>query len=202
MEYKCVSCDRVFKNASGLAGHNHLKHRYPDQSARAGRISGDKYRGKPGKKHTDESKDLLSRIACERISKHSKYTRNVEYKPGVFLESSFEVRTAEILDNLGIEWERVRKGYVWDDNGQTRRYIPDFYLPGYDLFLDPKNDYLIKKDQRKIESAMKLNNIRVVVLSDEQITEEFLSKMLLSTGVRRCLISTGDWVDDLEREGS
>lgn len=33
----------------------------------------------------------------------------------------------------------------WDDDGKQRRYVPDFYLPKYDLYLDPKNDYLIKK---------------------------------------------------------
>lgn len=135
-------------------------------------------------KHSEETKQKLSKIACERIQKHSKYSKNTEYKPGVILESSYEVDLAKILDKLDIEWIKVRKGYVWDDNGKCRRYIPDFYLPKYDIFLDPKNDYLIKKDARKIASAMELNNIKVIVLSKEQITEDFI---LVSTGCRRDL---------------
>lgn len=129
--------------------------------------------------HTEETKDKLSQLACERISKHSKYTKNVEYQPGIILESSYEVRVAEILDSLGIEWIKVRRGYIWDDNGKRRRYIPDFYLPKQDIFLDPKNDYLIKKDKRKIESAMKLNNIKVVILSDDMINEELIKSLVL-----------------------
>lgn len=99
-----------------------------------------------------------------------KYGKNVEYKPGVFLESTYEVRVAEILDTLGVEWVKVRRGYIWDDIGKQRRYIPDFYLPNKDLFLDPKNDYLIRKDKKKIDSAMKINGISVIVLSNDQIT--------------------------------
>jgi len=131
------------------------------------------------KEHTAETKNLLSIKACERLQKNSKYSKNIEYKPGVVLESSFEVRTAVILDELGIKWIKVRQGYIWNDAGKTRRYIPDFYLPKYDLFLDPKNDYLIKKDKVKIDSAMELNNIKVVVLSDAQISKEFIETLLL-----------------------
>lgn len=144
------------------------------------------------KTHTEETKNLLSIEACKRISKHSKYSKNVEYKPGIILESSFEVRTAEILDELKIKWDKVRQGYIWDDNGQQRRYIPDFYLPEFDIFLDPKNDYLIKKDKIKIESAMQINNIKVFVLSKKQITKEFITKLVGSTGVRARLINLRD----------
>lgn len=125
-------------------------------------------------KLTDSQKEHLSILACTRLAKHSKYSKNVEYKPGIILESSYEVRTAEILDYLGVEWIKVRQGYVWDDHGKRRRYVPDFYLPSQNIFLDPKNDYLITKDKRKINSAMKINTIKVVILSNDLINEEFL----------------------------
>lgn len=130
-------------------------------------------------KHTEETKEKLSILSCERLAKHSKYSKNFEYKPGVVLESTYEVKVAEILDKLSVEWVKVRQGYVWDDNGNKRRYIPDFYLPKQDIFLDPKNDYLIKKDKRKIESAMEINNITVVVLSNDMINEEFIELLVL-----------------------
>lgn len=130
--------------------------------------------------HTEETKQRLSILACERLAKHSKYSKNVEYKPGVILESSFEIRTAEILDELGIEWIKVRRGYEWNDNGKKRRYIPDFYLPKYDIFLDPKNDFLIKKDKAKIDSAMQINGIKVIVLSDKEICKEFIENICSS----------------------
>jgi len=132
-----------------------------------------------GWNHSDKTKETLSILACSRLAKHSKYSKNVEYKPGIILESSYEVSVAEILDELNIVWEKVRQGYVWNDNGKRRRYIPDFYIPKYNVFLDPKNDYLINKDKVKIESAMAMNNIVVHVLSASQINREYISSLFL-----------------------
>lgn len=131
-----------------------------------------------GRTHSETTKDLQSIKACERLQKNSKYSKNTEYKPGIILESSFEVRTAIILDKLNVVWEKVRVGYKWDDNGKIRRYVPDFYLPHYNLFLDPKNSYLITKDMPKINSAMLLNNIIVIVLPEEHLTELYFRNML------------------------
>ena len=36
-------------------------------------------------------------------------------------------------------------------NDKSRRYFPDFYLPKYDIYLDPKNPYLMQKDFFKME---------------------------------------------------
>ena len=183
-EWVCEFCGKLFNNAHGYSGHKQRSHTQREKQSEYG-SKGTPKRIELGSigvglySHSDETKDKLSRIACERLSKHSKYTQNTEYKPGVILESSYEVRVAEILDKLGVEWERIRKGYIWDDNGKNRRYIPDFYLPKQNIFLDPKNDYLIKKDKRKIESAMRINNIKVVVLPDELINEEFIELMVL-----------------------
>lgn len=130
-----------------------------------------------GKTHSEKTKEKMSIKACERLQKNSKYSKNTEYKDGIILESSYEVRTAQILDELNIEWIKVRTGFVWDDNGKKRRYVPDFYLPKLDVYLDPKNDFLIEKDKNKIQSAMELNSIVVIVLSNEQINKEYLSKI-------------------------
>lgn len=137
-----------------------------------------------GSKHTEATKDKLSELACTRLQKNSKYSKNILYK-NVILESTYEVVCAEILDELDITWEKVRAGFKWDDNGKIRRYIPDFYLPEFGIYLDPKNDYLINKDKRKIQSACEINNIIVVVLSQSQLTKDYM------LGVTR-----GEW-DDL-----
>lgn len=152
---------RVFRNTEAIKEHR--------------KLHGSNWTGRT---HSDETKQLLSIKACQRLSKNSKYSINFEYLPGVILESTYEVRTAEILDYLNIRWVKVRDGYIWDDNGKTRRYVPDFYLPDYDIFLDPKNDYLIKKDRVKIESAMKLNSITVIVLSDSDLNVESIKMKL------------------------
>jgi hypothetical protein len=184
--YNCKLCSKTFTTAQALSGHTQRSHILKDKQAEYGKKGSitklemaDRGEISISYPHSEETKNLMSIIACERLAKHSKYSKNTEYKPGIILESSFEVRTAIILDSLNIEWTKVRKGYIWDDNGKTRRYIPDFYLPDYNIFLDPKNDYLIKKDKKKIDSAMLLNNIKVVVLSDSQISETFIKDLLL-----------------------
>jgi hypothetical protein len=180
----CVVCFKRFSTIQGLNGHVQRSHLQLSRQSEYGKLGKEKIvkarlEGRGFFNHSEKTKNLLSIRACERLSKHSKYTRNVEYKPGVILESSYEVRTAEILDKLNIKWERVRKGYIWNDNGKKRRYIPDFYLPEHDSFLDPKNDYLIKKDERKIKSAMTLNKIKVIVLSNLEINESKIKQLLL-----------------------
>jgi hypothetical protein len=184
--YGCKICNKVFNTAQALSGHTQRSHVLLDKQ----KIYGKKGAAVLAKKvacgeinlshpHTEAMKNHLSIKACERLSKHSKYSKNTEYAPGIILESSYEIKTAIILDALKIKWIKVRQGYKWDDNGKTRRYVPDFYLPDYDLFLDPKNDYLIKKDKQKIESAMQLNNIKVIVLDKTQITKDFIQNILL-----------------------
>lgn len=182
--WTCEYCSKHFDTAQGYVGHKSRTHNTEQQRKNGAKGNAKKRLMEASGhafsfKHSDETKEKLSIIACQRLYKHSKYTKNVEYKPGIILESSYEVRVAEILDSLGVEWIKVRQGYIWDDNGKKRRYIPDFYLPKQNIFLDPKNDYLIKKDKMKIESAMKLNNIKVAVLSDKMITVEFLELLLL-----------------------
>lgn len=75
-------------------------------------------------------------------------------------DSSWEKIIAEKLDELHIKWNRPTVGILWvDSKGKQRYYFPDFYLPIYDLYLDPKNDKLIKKDQVKLLSVKKSINL-------------------------------------------
>ena len=51
---------------------------------------------------------------------------------------------------------------MWTDkDGNKRRYYPDFYLPDYNVYLDPKNRYLIKVDEYKINRVIKENGIKL-----------------------------------------
>jgi len=83
---------------------------------------------------------------------------------GVWMDSKWEVELASWMDNRDIKWERSRKlhQFMWTDkDGNKRRYYPDFYLPYYNVYLDPKNKYLIEVDKYKINSVIKENRIRL-----------------------------------------
>lgn len=73
----------------------------------------------------------------------------------VVLQSSWEVKIAELLDSEGIAWVRP-KSIPWvDSEGIEHRYYPDFYLPEHDLYLDPKNEYCMKQDEEKMTAVAK-----------------------------------------------
>lgn len=73
----------------------------------------------------------------------------------VFLESTWELKIAEWLDQHSIKWIRP-KHIPWVDNkGKNRKYFPDFYLCDFNIYVDPKNDYQIKIGKEKIEIIQK-----------------------------------------------
>jgi len=82
----------------------------------------------------------------------------------IWMDSSWEVEIAKWMDIHNVKWERSKKiNFIWTDfNGKKRRYYPDFYLKDYNVYLDPKNKYLIEKDTFKIEQVQKENNIKVI----------------------------------------
>ncbi len=86
------------------------------------------------------------------------------YYKEIMFDSSWEVEIAKWMDENKIEWRRSRKLMFWwtDDDGKKRRYYPDFYLPALNIYLDPKNKYLIEKDRKKIERVQSENNIKIV----------------------------------------
>ena len=88
----------------------------------------------------------------------------------VRLQSKYEIALAESLDSNNIAWTRPTFFRYIDKNNIERKYFPDFYLPEYDVYLDPKNDYLITKDQHKITSAASRNNIVILILNKNQLT--------------------------------
>ena len=88
---------------------------------------------------------------------------------GIILDSSYELRIAKLFDKQKIYWIRP-KYLIWlDSNRKSHRYYPDFYLPIYDLYLDSKNDYLIKIDKEKIKKVIEYNYINIMIVSLNQI---------------------------------
>jgi hypothetical protein len=80
---------------------------------------------------------------------------------GVIFDSSWEVDIAKFLNKNKIKWQRSRKIVLFwvDKNNNKRRYYPDFYLPKYDVYLDPKNKYKQKLDKEKLDYIAKSYNI-------------------------------------------
>lgn len=105
----------------------------------------------------------------ELLSKHSRSHPNcggeTNYKrftyKNVKMDSSWEVKIAEYLDEKHIKWERNRKHvFLWTDKtGKKRRYYPDFWLPEFNCYLDPKNTYKLEQDLFKLNQVIIENKI-------------------------------------------
>lgn len=141
-----------------------------------------------GKKHSDKTKQIMSKNARENnFQSHWGFRKSYPYNC-LTLQSSYEVETAKSLDANNVIWNKPKYGlFEYIDNlGKVHTYTPDFYLPEYDVYLDPKNDFLINNinpalgysDKEKIEWVSKQNNVKIIILDKNQLTWDVIKKLL------------------------
>ena len=56
---------------------------------------------------------------------------------------------------------------------KERRYIPDFFIPKYNLILEVKNDYLIDTDLTRAKKGAIPNNYIYLILGKDDIFNNF-----------------------------
>ena len=122
-------------------------------------------KGKPGsflgKKHSEKTKALQREKALN--SSHRRVMKKTAFYKNVLMDSSWEIELAKRLDFLGIKWVRPMAVPWKDNNGVTHHYFADFYLPEYNLYLDPKNLYVIKLQNNKLICLSKqYDNIAII----------------------------------------
>lgn len=121
--------------------------------------------------HSIETKEKLREKALK--SNHRRLVRSIrEYKKIdgtiIMLDSSWEEELAKRLDELEIEWIRPDPLPWIDEAGITHNYFPDFYLPKYNLYLDPKNPQAIKVQKKKLDCLLEqYNNIVIIETLEE-----------------------------------
>lgn len=124
-----------------------------------------------GYKHTDETKKLLREKAL--ASPHRRLVRSLrEYIKNdgtiVHLDSSWEEALAIRLDELGVNWSRPKPIQWIDENGVKHNYFPDFYLPDFDLYIDPKGPYAFKAQINKIKCLTEQVKNLIIITSFEE----------------------------------
>tara|TARA_B100001094_G_C18001017_1_gene705178 strand:- start:215 stop:619 length:405 start_codon:yes stop_codon:yes gene_type:complete len=117
----------------------------------------------------------MARRRKKKKSKLWKSIKKVDYTRAsdgavIQMDSSWEAKCAEKLDELEVEWERtedLKLKYI-DKRAQTRNYIPDFYLPEFDMYLEVKG-YWTTPARWKMRSVMDRNpgKIRLLQSLDE-----------------------------------
>lgn len=109
----------------------------------------------------------------ENAGRSKKFRVKDSFNKEVVLQSTYELTCSEILNELGIQWIRP-KSLMYDG----RRYFADFYLPDYNVYLDPKNDYKAKLDKEKIDKVSKQNDVRVIILLKDQLNKTYIESIL------------------------
>ena len=210
-EFICRFCGKICKNANSLRNHERLCKQNPNRQftlfstknpnvenpwnkgltkatdervAKNGFALSKAKKGCKGHPHTEEEKAHLRELALQRGAGGFFMRRGIDYN-GIKLDSTYEVEVAKSLDLNNIKWVRCKR-FPYVIEGKLHYYTPDFYLPDYDIYLDPKNDFLLNNinprlgytDLYKIEQVMIQNNIKVLVLSKDQLTWEYIKTKL------------------------
>lgn len=122
-------------------------------------------KGVPGKKHTEETKNKISERAKasnhQRVCKRSHEFIDKLGRKFTF-DSTWEDALANRLDEISIKWDRPEPIEYTSKDGKMKKYFPDFYLPDYDLYLDPKNSFCEKQQKEKLEIVK--TKIKLVIL--------------------------------------
>lgn len=209
MDFICKYCGKSCKNRNSLAQHEvrckYNENRKPSYFAthtfkawnkgltkdtderlkKAGVSISKALSGREGHKHTEAEKEHLRECALKNGLGGFNMRKKGIYYNGIKLDSSYEVMLAEILDENNVKWVRCgRIKYEYD--GITHFYTPDFYLPDYNLYLDPKNDFLANNinprlgysDPDKIKAVCEQNNVRVVILTLDKLNWLYIKTLL------------------------
>ncbi len=106
------------------------------------------------------------------VKRKNRAGSKTEYN-GETYDSSWEADLAKWMDENGIKFERPKTHIMWVDSlGKARKYFPDFYLPGLDLFVDPKNKFCIADQQEKLDFVSK--NINLIYGEVDQIKNRIM----------------------------
>lgn len=110
-------------------------------------------------------------------SKQSLYERKDGSK--VLMDSTWEVAMAERLDHLKIAWDRREdmKLKYFSKTGRKRNYIPDFYLPDHDIYIEVKG-YWTDAARYKMENVMEVNEVKIVILESLDAIKKFSRRKL------------------------
>ena len=83
----------------------------------------------------------------------------------VSMDSTWEVACAKRLDELGIRWIRnpsLKLKYTTRGR-RERNYIPDFYLPDLNIYIEVKG-YWTDAARHKMEDVQKRNPVKILIL--------------------------------------
>ena len=106
---------------------------------------------------------------------------------GKSFDSIWEKDIAIFMDNHAISWIQPKSALEWiDTKGKKRKYFPDFYLPLFNIYLDPKNPHVQTLQSEKIVYLKRNYSNIIIGTFDEIITH--LKDLVCSTRLERACL--------------
>lgn len=131
---------------------------------------------KPGRKTCSRECQIHASVGVRNYVNGRRKNIYYTHKSGqiILLESSWELKLAEYMDKNNIDWERPKPINWIDLESKSRLYYPDFYLPKFNLYLDPKNPWVISQSLDKMKI---IKSLIPILYGDIKILIEELSKL-------------------------
>lgn len=137
---------------------------------------------KTGSKLSEETKKKISESMKGKGGVREAAGRGQAWNYGDdVVNSDYELKIAQLLDEEGILWENKNNiiNYI-DNDGVTRMISLGFYLPEYDIYMAVR--YHINNDMRKrFKMACKQNNIKVLIV------DEMLYRRIMYNSIKEIL---------------
>lgn len=197
--YTCEFCGKIFKTGRQLGGHvahcpKHPDKKYHDDANAKGREllkahlkSGDVIHPFKGKHLSNEHKEKLScaranNLVNEFLPKEWTHIKWYKVKNLVGKEFSvrgtWEVNVAKRLNDLGIYW--IKASPIAYKSDIIRHYIPDFYLPKTNEYIEVKGRYT-DADKLKMRLVKAQHpNIRIYFLPQNKYIDFIDGKIFLT----------------------
>lgn len=94
---------------------------------------------------------------------------------GVIKLNAHEIRVANILNSLSVDWIRNVRGFEYvDATGKKRKYYPDFYLRDYNVYVEYKG-WVTPALMHKMTTAMRDENLIIIYSDDKRYSKLGLS---------------------------
>ena len=105
-----------------------------------------------GRRHSEARKRKISETVQSKVRNgtwHTSLAKRMHYTyKGVDLHGKWELKYAQWLDNREIKWIRCKQTFEYIIENKAHRYMPDFYLPETDEYIEIKG-YKTNKDIAK-----------------------------------------------------
>lgn len=171
---------------SSVAWNKGLTKDTDERVAKYGKTNSDKLQSgeasvwNKGTKMSQNQKDKISETQrknnYERVNKNTQPYTTIDGDM-VMLDSSWEVKVAKELDDAKIKWIRPKPLKWYDKNGWIHNYFPDFYIPDWNVYLDPKNDWVIEDQKEKWNYLNKKYN-NIFILKENQLNLKDIKKVI------------------------